>query len=99
MTDQIQLYRRSRFRFAAAAVGALAVTVVFGTIGDGVEVSDADGLRKVIVDFGHLLVWVLLTIAFTIAAVRGRWSTPSQVAAITAGALYALFLFAVFLWP
>ena len=47
--------------FVLAAVGALAVTVLFATGGDGLDV-------------GHTLTWGLLTIAFTAAAVRGNWT-------------------------
>ena len=71
----------------------------FATVGDGVEVQEATGLHHLTVVFGHTLVWRLLTIAFIIATIRGRWSKPSQVFAVAAGIGYGLFLFAVFLWP
>lgn len=89
---------RRRIAYSVAAAAALVVTVVFGTIGDGVEVPDADGLRALIVDGGHTGVWALLTVAFAIAAVRGRWTRTSNGLALAAGILYGAFLIAVFLW-
>jgi hypothetical protein len=83
---------------AAGAATAAAVTVVFATVGDGVEVPEATGLRAVVVDVGHTAVWALLTVAFAIAAVRGKWSPLSNRIAVAAGAVYAAFLVAVFLW-
>ncbi|WEK12414.1 MAG: hypothetical protein P0Y48_07970 [Candidatus Microbacterium phytovorans] len=84
--------------FAAAAAAATAVTVVFATAGDGVEVPGATGVRAVIVDAGHTAVWALLAIAFTIAVARGRWTPLSNRLALAAGAVYAAFLVAVFAW-
>lgn len=89
---------RRRVAFSLAAAVALVVTVVFATIGDGVEVPDAAGLRAVVVDSGHTAVWALLTVAFAIAAVRGRWGRVSNGFAVAAGILYAVFLIAVFVW-
>lgn len=90
--------RRTRRRFALAAVIAAAVTIVFATVGDGVAAPEATGLRLVIVEAGHTAVWALLSAAFTIAAVRARWTTPSQIVAVSAGILYVVFLLAVFVW-
>ncbi len=89
---------RRRAAFSLAAAVALVVTVVFATVGDGVEVPDATGLRAIIVDGGHTAVWALLTVAFAIAAVRGRWGRVSNGFAVAAGILYAVFLIAVFVW-
>lgn len=92
--------RRSRRPlFVIAAVGAALVTAIFATVGDGVEVEAATGVRAAIVDHGHTLVWALLTVAFTIATVRGGWVRPAGAVAVTAAIVYAVFLFAVFLWP
>jgi hypothetical protein len=90
--------RRPRVLYSLASAAALVVTVVFSTVGDGVDVPDAAGLRRVIVDGGHIGVWALLTVAFAIAAVRGRWGRVSNGIALAAGALYAVFLIAVFVW-
>jgi len=84
--------------FVAGAVAATAVTVVFATIGDGVEVPGATGLRALLVDLGHTAVWALLAAAFAIAAVRGRWTPLSNRIALAAGAVYVAFLVAVFVW-
>jgi hypothetical protein len=89
---------RQRVVFSLAAAIALVVTVVFATVGDGVDVPDAVGLRAVVVDGGHTAVWALLTVAFAIAAVRGRWGRVSNGVAVAAGILYAVFLIAVFVW-
>ncbi len=86
-----------RRRYALAAAGALAVTIVFATIGDGVEVPGATGLRRVVVDVGHTAVWGLLTAAFGLAAVRGRWTRLANGLAVAAGVGYAVFLVAVLL--
>ncbi|HYP73616.1 MAG TPA: hypothetical protein VEP72_05955 [Microbacterium sp.] len=97
MTETIPAPRRRWFTLAA--VVAAVVAVVFSTVGDGVEVPDATGVRRVIVDLGHQAVWALLAGAFAAAAARGRWGRPSQVLAVAAGILYLVFLSAVFLWP
>ena len=90
---------RTRALFVGAALISLVVTVVFATVGDGVAVAEATGLRAVVVEAGHTLVWALLAAAFAIAAARARWSRLSNAIAITAGVVYLLFLIAVFLWP
>ncbi len=86
---------RIRRRYALAAAGALAVTIVFATIGDGVEVPGATGPARVVVDVGHIAVWGLLTAAFVVAAARGRWTRPANALAVVAGIGYAVFLLAV----
>lgn len=88
---------RTRARYALATLGALSIAAVFATVGDGVEVPEATGLRRIVVDSGHLAVWILLGGAFGIAAVRGEWNRASGVLAAGAGATYAVFLGAVFL--
>lgn len=90
---------RSRLLFAFAAGAALVVSVIFATVGDGVDVPDATGLRAAVVECGHILVWMLLTLAFTIAAVRGRWTRLAGLVALVAGLSYAVFLISVLLWP
>lgn len=90
--------RRTRVLFSAAAALALVVTMIFATIGDGVEAAEATGLRAVVVEFGHTLVWALLTVAFTIAAVRGAWTRLAGGVAVAAAVAYVAFLSAVFLW-
>lgn len=85
--------------FVLAAVGAAAVTTVFATIGDGVHVAEAEGLRQMVVEHGHTLVWALLTVAFALAAWRGRFTRAANTVAVSAGVVYAGFLFGVFLWP
>ncbi|MFE5409737.1 hypothetical protein [Microbacterium sp. NPDC056569] len=89
---------RARALFGAAAAVALVVAVIFATVGDGVEVPGVTGLRAWVIDGGHTLVWVLLTVAFAIAAVRAAWSRLSNGIAIAAGITYAVFLIAVFVW-
>lgn len=84
--------------FALAAAVAAAVAVVFATVGDGVEVPEATGIRALIVDVGHTAVWALLAVAFAIAAARGRWSRLSHGIALAGGVVYVAFLAAVFLW-
>lgn len=78
------------------AAVATVVAVVFGTVGDGVPAATAAGPRGLVVDHGHTLTWVLLALALGIAAVRGRWTAPSQGLAVAAGVSYAAFLLAVF---
>lgn len=87
---------RRRRLFVVGAVVASAVAVVFGTVGDGVPASGDDGPRGLVVDHGHTLTWVLLALALGLAAVRGRWTAPSQVLAVAAGVVYGAFLLAVF---
>lgn len=89
---------RARALYGAGTAVALTVTVVFATVGDGVAVAEATGIRWIIVEFGHTLVWVLLTTAFAIATVRGRWGRLSNGIAVAGGAAYLAFLIAVFVW-
>lgn len=89
---------RTRALYGAATAVALVVAVVFATVGDGVEVADATGLRATVIDGGHTLVWMLLAVAFAIATVRARWTRLSNAIAIAAGIVYAAFLIAVFVW-
>lgn len=91
--------RSKRPLFALATLGTATVTAVFATVGDGVEVADASGLRALVIDVGHTGVWALLTAAFAIAAVRSRWNRVSNGVAVAAGILYLVFLGAVFVWP
>lgn len=98
MTASAETSRRARLGYALAAAGCAAVTAVFATVGDGVDVPSATGVRRVVIDGGHQLVWALLAGAFTAAAIRGRWSRPAGALATAGAATYALFLFAVFLW-
>lgn len=88
----------TRLLFSVAAALALAVTVIFATIGDGVDAPEATGLRALIVAHAHTLVWLLLTVAFVIAAVCARWTRLAGAIALASAALYATFLIAVFLW-
>src|SRR5690606_5012644 len=85
--------------FVLAAIGAAAVATVFATVGDGVTGAEATGIRHAIVEYGHTAVWALLTIAFAIAAVQRRFGRAANIIAVAAGAVYAVFLFSVFLWP
>lgn len=98
MTEPHSGRSRVRTMYGIAAAVALLVTVIFATLGDGVDVREASGLRGVIVDDGHTLVWVLLTVAFAIATVRARWTRLAGAVAVAAGIVYAVFLVAVFLW-
>lgn len=88
---------RTRLLFGAGAAAALVVALVFATVGDGVGRGEADGVRGLVVEHGHTLVWVLLTAALAIAALQRRWGRLSQVLAVGAGGAYAAFLGAVFL--
>src|SRR5699024_8538921 len=62
----------------------LTVTILFATIGDGVDVPEATGLRHLVITFGHTLVLGLLTVAFLNAAIRQRWNRTSQADAVVA---------------
>ncbi|MEO3786817.1 hypothetical protein ABGB12_26115 [Actinocorallia sp. B10E7] len=66
--------RTVRVAAGVGAVAAAGVTVVFATVGDGVD-AEARGVRGAVLEHGHTAVWVLLTAALTITAVgRGpRW--------------------------
>lgn len=88
--------RRGRGRYAAAAVAAGVLTLVFSTVGDGVDAPGATGPARLLVDAGHQTVWGLLAAAFMVAAVRDGWGRASQVLAVGGGLTYVAFLAAVF---
>ncbi|MDQ7992828.1 MAG: hypothetical protein AAGC63_06610 [Propionicimonas sp.] len=94
MTDPV---RRSRLLFGAGAVIATVVAVVFATVGDGVIVPEATGVRGFVIDYAHTAVWVLLAVALGTAASRGRWTPWAGRLAVAALVLYLGFLAAVFL--
>lgn len=87
--------RTSRL-YAAAAIGAAIITIVFATVGDGVD-SDNGGLQGFVIDHGHTAVWALLAAALGIAAVRGSWQQISGALAAAALAIYVVFVGAVVL--
>lgn len=86
---------RKRLLFGVGAGVALVVTIIFATVGDGVE-AEATGLRGAVLDYGHTGVWALLAAALGIAAAAGRWQRASSALAVAAGVLYAVFLAALF---
>ena len=86
---------RTRVGFALAATAALMVAIVFLTLGDGSDAS-ADGWRGPVLEFGHALVWLLLTAGLAVAAVRQRWTRASSTMCGAAGIGYLLFLTALF---
>jgi hypothetical protein len=73
------------------------VAVVLATIGDGVDTGDATGVRRLLLDHGHTLTWLLLALALGNAAVRDAWGPTSKVLAVGAAVSYVLFLAAVLL--
>lgn len=90
---------RARALYGVGALVSLIVAVTFLTVGDGVEVAEATGLRRFVIEVGHSAVWVLLFAAFALAAARATWSRMSGRIATAAGIVYAVFLGAVFVWP
>lgn len=80
--------------FAAGAVGAAIIALVFATIGDGVQLQEP-GWRGLVADSGHTAVWVLLAVACAVAALRGHWSRTAGTLATAALGVYALFLLVV----
>lgn len=95
MSDAATPSRSARPWFALGAVAAAIVAGVFGLIGDGVE-SEASGVAGWIIDYAHTLVWVLLVVALTIAAIRKKWTRAAGAIAITAVVVYGIFLVALF---
>jgi hypothetical protein len=77
--------------FAAAAALAAVVTLVFATVGDGVDVG-AEGVPGLVLDHAHTAVWALLTVALAVAALTGRWQRASSAVATVALVVYVLFL-------
>lgn len=87
---------RKRLIFALCAVVAAGVAVVFATIGDGVNIPEATGTRRILIDYAHTAVWVFLAAAFGVGALTGRWGQVAQWLAGGAAACYLTFLVAVF---
>ncbi len=81
--------------FALAAATSTVVAVVFLTVGDGVSAGDAVGVRRIVLDHGHTLTWILLAAAFWCAAAQGRWSRAAGGLALAAAASYVVFLISV----
>lgn len=86
--------RRRRWLLAAGAAGAWLVTVVFVVVGDGVEPTGT-GVTRAVIEYGHQLVWLLLALGLTWAAIRGRWQRVSGALAVAALVTYGLFVLAV----
>ena len=84
MTAAASTEPRSRRRYGIAAACTLTVTILFVTIGDGVDVPEATGLRHLVIACGHTLAWGFLTVASLIAAIRQRWNRTSQAVAVVA---------------
>lgn len=81
-----------RIWFTLAAVAAAIVTLGFATFGDGTSSGSEAGL---LLEFGHVGVWALLTAALGVAAVVGRWQRISSPFALGALGLYATFVVAL----
>lgn len=80
--------------FIVGGAVASLVAVVFAVVGDGVQTTGGSGIRAVVADYGHTLVWVLLALAFGVAALSGVWGKASARLAVSAGLLYVGFLLA-----
>ena len=85
---------RQRRLLTLGAAGAWIVTIVFALVGDGVEPSGT-GLTRAVTAYGHQVVWLLLALSLTWAAVRGRWQRLSGALALGGLAVYAMFVLAV----
>lgn len=85
---------RSRLLLALGMAGAWFVALVFIFVGDGVEPSGS-GVARVVTEYGHQAVWVLLALSLTWALVRRGWNRVSSALAVTALAVYAAFLLAM----
>jgi hypothetical protein len=84
--------RDNRRWFGLGALGALVIATIFATIGDGVEATSADVLPGFVIDHFHTLAWVLLAVAFGLAAFVGRWTRASGWIALGGLASYATFV-------
>lgn len=94
MTSSSSDHLRRRV-FSGAAVVAGAVAVVFLAAGDGVSAPHLTGPLALLPRWGHAGVWLLLSIAFVVAAVRTRWQRVSGLLALVAAVIYALLVLAV----
>ena len=79
-----------------ASVAALVVAVVFLTVGDGVT-SEATGLRRVVVDYGHAATWLMLATALGLTAWGKARKSVVNAAWWLALVFYVSFLAAVFI--
>lgn len=95
MSDAAKPPRNLRPWFALGAVIAAVVAGVFGFIGDGVE-SEASGFAGWIITYAHTLVWVLLALALTVAAIHKKWSRAAGTIAVAAAVVYGIFLVTLF---
>lgn len=84
--------RDNRRWFALGALAALVVATIFATVGDGIDAPTDDALRGFVLDHFHTLAWVLLAVAFGIAALLGRWTRASGWVALGGLASYATFV-------
>lgn len=87
--------RDNRRWFALGALGALVVAIIFATVGDGIETRTDNAIRGFVIEHFHTLTWVLLAVAFGVAAATGRWVRVSSWLALAALACYAVFLLTV----
>lgn len=78
--------------FAVGAVAALTIATIFALVGDGVEVRGDHPLTALVLDRFHTLAWVLLAVAFGLAALVGRWTRASGWVALGGLACYVVFV-------
>lgn len=84
----------TRVKLGLGAAVALAVTLVFALVGDGVSTTRG-GPVGWIVNHAHTVVWALLTVALGLAAALGRWQAASGAIAVAALVSYGVFLVTV----
>lgn len=84
--------RDNRRWFGMGAIGALVIATIFATVGDGVDVTTGDPLPSFVIEHFHTLAWVLLALAFGLAAFLGRWTPASGWVALGGLVAYGTFV-------
>ena len=84
--------RDDRRWFGLGALGALVIATILATVGDGVDAVTEGALASFVLEHFHTVAWVLLAVAFGLAAFLGRWTRASGWAALGALAAYGTFV-------
>jgi hypothetical protein len=78
------------------ALCALALSVLWIFVGPHTKLTDTQGLRSLVIRWGHSLTWLLLAVGFFLRGVSPGLTGAANVFAVAGGLVYALFIIMTF---